>query len=198
MTAARSRQWISVSLVAAAVAGTFWLYIHTSGQARTPSGASQLPELYIVQPDWTLFDPNGQADKRMRAERLEQWHHEEGARLFEPRMQISDQQRRRWHARARQGRIYPDKASIVLEKQVVLHREPETGGLVVTTSRLHIAHQGDSVETDAPVELQAGSWHFTSKGLRSSLGGQRLELLGQVNGELRSKRSPPEGRGIQE
>ena len=84
--------------------------------------------------------------------------------------------------RRRQGRLDPDKGSILLEKQVVLHREPQTGGLTLSTARLHIAEQGDRVETDAPVELQAGSWHFTAKWLRSSLGGQRLELLEQVRG----------------
>lgn len=190
MTSARSQQWIMLGL-AVAVAGTFWLYLDNSDRDMLQTGASHLPDLYIDQPHWTLFDPQGRADKHMRAKRLEKWSDEAGARLIEPHLQINDQQQRQWLARARQGRLYPDKASIVLEKQVVLRREPEDSGLVIKTAQLRIADKGDTVETEAPVELQAGSWHFSSTGLHSSLGRQRLELLGQVQGELRKQNKAP-------
>ena len=63
-----------------------------------------------------------------------------------------------------------------------MRQEPENDGLHLQTTRLRIDRNGDSVETDEAVVLQAASWHFTATGMRANLGRQRLELLAQVRG----------------
>ena len=168
-------------LFTAAVA-SLWLYLHTGRMGSERSGAARQPDLVIQEPRWTVFDQQGQPVRRLHAQRLEQWQGERGARLIGPRLEISTPQRRQWRAQAGQGWLYPDGQPMVLKRQVIVEREPEKSGLVLKTEQLRIADSGDLVETDAAVVLQAGSWHFTSKGLRTDLGRQRLELLGQVRG----------------
>ncbi len=175
------QQWTPLALFAAA-AFSLWLYIHTTGMGSTGSGDARQPELFIQQPSWTVFDQQGQPVRRLHAQRLEQWSDQQGARLIEPQLVLSDSQQRQWHAQARRGWIYPDRQSMVLDQQVTIEREPGKNVLVLKTEHLRIADSGDLVETDAAVVLQAGRWHFTSNGLRTDLGRQRLELLKQVRG----------------
>lgn len=140
------------------------------------------PDFYIQQPDWQLFDNNGELKHTLQAKRLEQWPGETQARLMQPRLRLIDQQQQVWQARAERGWIPGDQHSLVLEKHVKLQREPVNDGPVVTTERLRIAAKGDVIETDRPVVLTAGNWHFSAIGLRAELGRQQLELLGKVRG----------------
>jgi len=168
--------------LSAVTAASLWLYLHTSQRDSTPYPVAQLPELYIDQPRWTMFDPQGRLSRQLHAQRLEQWAGEEAARLIQPQLTINDRQQRQWRVHAGSGWIYPDDRPFLLEQDVVMHQQPENSGLFLNTTRLRIDHSGDSVETDAPVELRAGSWHFTAKGMRANLGRQQPELLAQVRG----------------
>lgn len=147
-----------------------------------PYPASQLPDLYISQPHWALFDQQGRLARQLRAQGLEQWPGEEAARLIQPQLTINDRQQRQWRLHASSGRIYPDSRPFLLEQGVVMQQESGNSGLLLETAYLHIDRSGDSVETDASVVLRAGSWHFTGKGMRADLDRQQLELLTQVRG----------------
>jgi len=178
----RNRNWLAVTALATATSATLWLYLYTGQLDDYRSGAAPQPDLYINQPHWTLFNQQGQIRRQLHADRLEQWPDEDGARLTEPQLKLSDRKQRQWQATARRGRISPDDQSILLEQEVVLKREPDSDGLVIKTGQLHFTQNGDTVETDDEVMLVAGSWHFTATGLRTSLGQQRLELLNEVRG----------------
>jgi LPS export ABC transporter protein LptC len=171
-----------IAISAATTAASLWLYLHSSQRDSMPHPASQQAELYIKQPRWVLFDRQGRLSRQLHAQRLEQWAGEDAAHLIQPQLTINDRQQRQWRVHARSGWIYPDNRPFLLEQEVVMHQEPENSGLFLKTTRLHIDRSGDSVETDAPVVLRAGSWHFTSKGMRANLGRQQLELLAQVRG----------------
>ena len=178
----RNRHWVAITALATATAAALWLYLYTGQLDNHRYGTSLQPDLYISQPHWTLFNQQGQVHRQLHASRLEQWPDEDGARLTEPQLNISDRKQRQWLATARHGRINPDDQSIVLEQEVVLKREPDNHGLVIKTGQLNFIQDGDTVETDDEVVLVAGSWHFTATGLRTSLGQQRLELLNEVRG----------------
>jgi LPS export ABC transporter protein LptC len=171
-----------VTALATATAAALWLYLHTGQLDNHRSDRSLQPDLYIDQPHWNLFDQQGQIRKQLHASRLEQWPDENGARLTEPQLDISDRKQRQWQATARRGRINPDDQSILLEQEVVLKQEPDNRELVIKTGKLRITQSGDAIETDDAVVLVAGSWHFTAIGLRTSLGQQRMELLKKVRG----------------
>ena len=176
-----SERWTLLGVLAISMA-SFWLYLY-SGRLTLPAPATMpQAELTIEQPHWMLFDTEGHISRQLHATRLERWSGEDGARLFEPRLQLNDSQRRTWLAQARRGRVDTDDTSLLLEQQVVLRREQTAHGPVIRTGRLRIAQHGDSIETDDAVVLDAGSWHFTSNGLRTDLGKQRLELLARVRG----------------
>jgi len=177
----RPFRWMLIGISATTVAG-LWLYLHSSRRDSLPHPVVQQAELYIKQPRWKLFDRQGRLARQLHARRLEQWAGEEAARLIQPQLTINDRQQRQWRVHAGTGWIYSDDRPFLLEHDVVLHREPENNGLFLETARLRIERNGDSVETDAAVVLQAGSWHFTSKGMRADLGRQQLELLTQVRG----------------
>lgn len=178
----RPSSWMLIGL-SAATAASLWLYLHTGQRDSMPHLVAELPELYIDQPRWTMFDPQGRLSRLLHAQRLEQWAGEEAARLIQPQLTINDRQQRQWRVHARTGWIYPDDRPFLLEQEVVMHQRPENNSrLSLKTTRLRIDRSGDGVETDAAVVLQAGSWHFTSKGMRANLGRQQLELLAQVRG----------------
>ena len=176
-----SERWTLLGVLAISVA-SLWLYLYTGRLTLPTSSTAPQPEITIEQPHWTLFDIQGRTSRLLRATRLEQWAGEDGARLFDPRLRFLDRQRRPWLAQARHGRVHTDDTALFLEQQVVLRREQTARGPVIRTGRLHIAQHGDSIETDDAVVLDAGSWHFTSNGLRTDLGKQRLELLAGVRG----------------
>jgi len=165
-----------------AAAASFWLYMHTGQRDSMPYAAAQQADLTIRQPHWTLFDQHGDISTQLHAQRLEHWAGEQAARLIQPRLSIRDRQQRLWRVHARSGRIYPANQPLLLEQEVIMRQEPENDGLLLQTTRLRIDRNGDSVETDEAVVLQAGSWHFTATGMRANLSRQRLELLAQVRG----------------
>jgi len=178
----RPSSWVLIGISATTMA-SLWLFLHSSQRdSMPPLPVSQLPDLYIDQPRWTLFDQQGRLSRQLHARRLEQWAGEEAARLIQPRLHIKDRQQRHWRVHARSGWIYPDNRPFLLEQEVVMHQQPENSGLFLQTAQLRIDPIGDSIETDAAVVLRAGSWHFTSKGMRANLGRQQLELLTQVRG----------------
>jgi len=168
--------------MAGASMAALWLYLYTGQLENDRYGSALQPDLIIKQPRLTLFDTAGQVRRQLQARELEQWPDEAGARLAGPRLTISDRLQRQWQATARRGRMNPDDQSLLLEGDVVLQREPDRRGLVIKTSRLRIAQNGDAIETDAAVVLTSGSWHFTAMGLRTRLDRQRLELLNKVRG----------------
>ena len=160
-----------------------WLMPHSSQRENAPvSAAPQLPELYIDRPRWTLFDQQGRPSRQLQARRLEQWAGEEAARLTQPRLNINDRQQRHWLIDAKTGWIYPDERPFLLEQEVTVQQEPANNGLLLQTAQLRIDHNTDTIDTEAPVVLRTGSWHFTSMGMRANLGRQQLELLTQVRG----------------
>ena len=166
----------------AATTASLWLFLHSSQPLGLPVPASPLPDIYINQPRWALFDQQGRPSRQLFARRMEQWAGEDAARLIQPRLHISDRQQRNWSVHAKYGWIYPDDRPFLLEDEVVMQQKPENGGLMLQTTQLRIEPSGDRVETETAVVLRAGSWHFTSKGMRADLGQQQLELLTQVRG----------------
>jgi LPS export ABC transporter protein LptC len=174
------QRWILLAALAASL-GALWLQLATR-QAADRESRADLPDIAIEQPFWQLFDERGAARHEVRAARLEQWPGESQARLIEPRLQLTDNRQKRWQATARRGWIPEDQQRIVLEQEVTLQREPAQRGPVITTEQLRIGRQGDVIETDKPVVLASGNWHFSASGLRAELGRQQLQLLGNVRG----------------
>ena len=161
---------------------TLWLFLHGSQRDSAPVSISQLPDLYIDRPRWTLFDQQGHPSRQLHARRLEQWAGEDAARLIQPRLSINDRQQRHWHIAAKTGWISPDERPFLLEQEVTVRQEPANGGLFLQTAQLRIDRSTDTIETESAVVLRAGSWHFTAMGMRANLGRQQLELLSQVRG----------------
>ncbi|HHH44995.1 MAG TPA: LPS export ABC transporter periplasmic protein LptC [Gammaproteobacteria bacterium] len=178
-----NRHWRMVATLAGLSLAALWLYLYTGRLDRQREDDSPQPDLTIIQPRLTTFNLQGQVRSQLYAERLEQWPHEDGARLTEPRLTLHDRMQRRWLATAHRGRTRSGDRSLLLEDRVVLKREPDHHGLVIKTGKLHIAQNGDTIETDDAVVLTSGSWHFTAMGLRTRLDRQRLELLNKVRGK---------------
>ena len=178
------QHWI---LAVACIAGlaTVWLHFSTSQTNPALPGLSAEPDIYIEHPVWSQFDNKGELSRRLRADRLEQWPDEPDARLKEPRLTLLDSRQQPWNANARKGRIGQigeTRATLVLEHQVELSREPPPGGLVLRTEQLRVADRGNLVETNQPVVLKSGSWQVSAEGFRAELGNQQLELIGNVRG----------------
>ncbi len=176
-----AQRWVLLATLAASLAA-LWLQLVTRQAAERVGHRADLPDVTIEQPFWQLFDENGAVRHEVHATRLEKWPGEPQVRLIEPRLQLTDTRRQRWRATARRGWIPEDQQRIVLEQQVRLQREPAQAGPVITTEQLRIERQGDVIETDQPVVLASGNWHFKASGLRAELSQAQLQLLGNVRG----------------
>jgi LPS export ABC transporter protein LptC len=159
---------------------TLWLNLYTLHAADTSRHTA--PELYIDRPHWQIFDARGRLERELRAARLEKSPADARARLTEPRLELVERDRQRWQADARAGWIDEDRHQLNLEQQVRLQRAAPSGGLTLATETLRIAEGGGLIETDRPVVLTSGNWHFTATGLRAELGRQQLQLLENVRG----------------
>jgi LPS export ABC transporter protein LptC len=167
--------------VAAGLAA-FWLQVSVR-QAADADGGPARPDVVVEQPFWQLFDEHGAVRHSGRAARLEQWPGEAHARLFEPRVALTDAQQQHWRASARRGRVSADRQDVELERQVRLQRAgPGAHGLVVTGARLRISQPDTVIESDQPVVLASGSWQFNADGLRAEPDRHQLQLLGNVRG----------------
>ena len=179
MTARQRRILLVACLASLAI---IWLHFYTNQSFSTVQRAANLPDLFIESPMWQQFNDQGEISRQLNADRLEQWPGEQDARLHEPRLTLVDSRQQHWRASARNGGISETQAALLLEQQVKLVRERENGNLVLNTELLRIADRGDVAETDQPVVLESGSWHVSADGFRAELGGQRLELRGNVRG----------------
>jgi LPS export ABC transporter protein LptC len=175
-----ARRWL-LTLAAAAVAASAWLYLDARGAHDTAAGAARAPQLLIDQPRWKLYDASGRVDRRLSAQRLEQWEGKDGAQLVEPRLVLHDARQRDWQLRAASGVIYADRRPIMLHRDVEL-TQLSPGGLTARTRHLQLGRNGQRMKTDSAVELESGNWRFTADGMRANLGEQRLQLLGNVRG----------------
>lgn len=172
----------ALALAAVATAASFWLLLDAGHKAAGAPGSAARPDSYIEQPRWQQFDDQGRRVRQLQARRAEQWSGEPHARLIEPRLTLRDGQQRHWHLQAAHGRLSTEGGPLSLQQQVVLRPLRDGRGPVLTTERLDIGREGDLVETDAPVVLQSGNWHFSAGGLRAALGGDRIELFNRVRG----------------
>jgi LPS export ABC transporter protein LptC len=159
---------------------TLWLNLFTRQADETSRHTA--PELYVDRPHWQIFDAEGRLERELRADRLEKWPADTRARLIEPRLELVDRDRQRWQAGARLGWIDEDRHQLGLQQQVRLQRGAPSGGLTLATETLRIDESGGLIETDRPVVLTSGNWHFTATGLRAELGRQQLQLLENVRG----------------
>lgn len=164
--------------------GTLWLYLFTLRQESAGAQASRQPELYIEQPHWRVFAADGRLTRELRAARLEKWAAESRARLIEPRLLLKDGRQARWRAQARSGWIDERRRQLRLEQQVDLQRQAPAAELAVSTDALQFNQTQGLIETDRPVVLTAGNWHFSATGLRAELDRPQLhlQLLGNVRG----------------
>jgi len=165
-----------------ATAASFWLQLQASRGGPAQAAAAARPDLYIEQPRWAQFDAWGRLVRQLQASRAEQWPGEQDARLIRPQLEIRDRHQRHWQMQAARGRLSADGEPLLLEQQVLLRPVAENDGPLLTTERLSIARGGDLVETDAPVVLDSGNWHFSAGGLRAEFGRERIELLNGVRG----------------
>ncbi|MCG6866221.1 MAG: LPS export ABC transporter periplasmic protein LptC [Thiogranum sp.] len=175
------QRWFFAATLLAGLA-SLWLFLSVRQAGDERDGSALLPDFYVEQPRWQVFDEHGLPKRELLARRLEQWPGEDRARLFEPRLRLTDVQQQHWRASAQRGWIAADQRHMVLETAVNLQREAGDGDLVLHTEKLRIDDKGDVIETDQPVVLVSGNWHFSATGLHAELGRQQLQLLGNVRG----------------
>lgn len=155
------------------------LHLNTLRQAAVTADG---PDFYVEQPLWQVFDRAGRLSRQLQARRLVHEAGDSRGRLVQPRVRLTDAAQRHWRANADAGWLGTDPPALVLEGNVDLHPESRGRGPVVHTEKLRIDDKGDVIQTDQPVALESGRWHFTAAGLHAELGGQQLKLLGNVRG----------------
>jgi LPS export ABC transporter protein LptC len=140
------------------------------------------PDFYVEQPSWQVFDRTGRLSRQLEARRLVHESGDARARLVHPRLVLTDGTQHHWRADADAGWLGSDPPALVLEGNVDLRPKSGQNGPVVHTEKLRIDDKDDVIQTDQPVALESGGWHFTAAGLHAELGGQQLQLLGNVRG----------------
>ncbi len=170
-------------LLILSLAGGALLYLEsTRPEPLSAAAGPSRPDLGIDRPHWRIFDAQGNLGRELWATRLEKWP-DAAARLTLPRLELADRRAQRWQALARTGWL-DDGRHLLLEEDVRLRRQPPADPLQLRTERLRFDETAGRLETDQPVVLTAGNWHFTATGLRAELDRPQLhlQLLENVRG----------------
>lgn len=157
-----------------------WMYATSLQAIQNTDAQHPQASLTIQSLAWEQFDKQGKPGNRIQAERLEQWASEDSARLYRPLIQSGADRRIPWRAQSRQGRIFADRQTLLLQRQVVLNRQLSDKQVRIETEQLMIDLVNYTATTRQPVSVRSGSWTIKAAGFRADMSSRKLDLLGQV------------------
>lgn len=171
---------LQISLTGFALMVGYLTLFWESGQDVLPRDPATNPvDFYAEQLRGEHFDPQGQLQQTLTADRLTHYRTSNEALLIEPRFMSRGSDGRQWRSEAREATLIGEE-SVQLRREVVINEQD--GSARLTTERLTWYPPGQRVETDAAVTLTQTGHTQRGIGLRADLAKQRSELLHQVEG----------------
>jgi lipopolysaccharide export system protein LptC len=172
-----------LAALAAATSVATWQRQNPDPQA--DAGTDTRPLGYYARGTRILVtDEQGRVTARVRAERLDELADEGLLRLEGVAVEYVPPDETAWAISATTASAPKDGSLLELAGDVEIRNLPTDGAAqqTILTQALRFWPDTSNVESDQPIELRVGDWHFRAVGLRTDLKGDTLELESQVHG----------------
>lgn len=171
--------------VLAALAVATWLYLRVPPIAPhpTPTDGAEPLGYYLRSASMLGTDEQGRVAYRILADNLEEFPEQQLLKLEGVRIEYLPAEGDHWLISAAGGTAPKDNSELTLNGQVTLRSEPRSGGkpLVIASETLRFFPESSSAESDTPVSISVGDWHFQAGRLRTHLKGDIVELESKVH-----------------
>lgn len=130
----------------------------------------------------TTMDVDGRIETRLRASVMLHYPHDDSTRLTRPVLEMHNSRRRPWHITADHAITDADDDSIMLEGEVHIWRNGDSGmrEVELVTTDLRVEPDSNYAETADPATIITSSAVTKGIGMRAYLAEDRLELLHEV------------------
>lgn len=153
----------------------FHLGLYTSSKnKKNPLANASMNDAII-----TLYNSNGEANTVIRSPLVEHFNNSDQSTLLKPKIKAISQNHTIWNISAHHGLITPQGKTLILDKHVVLHQEPDANHpetLILTTHLTYYPQQKIATTPDHTRIIRAHAW-LSGDGARLNLNSNTLQLL---------------------
>lgn len=174
------------ALVLLAVAAITWWFGPRQGAPEIQATRDDTrPDYYLKGFTATQMGADGTPLRRLKAERMEHFPHDDSTVLESPLMTVFEPQRPPWTVESEQGWLSGDGELLLLQGAVEIHREQSEGvrPVHIYTRDLRVQPEQNYAETDRPIEIRSDNSRVTSIGMQAWFARpSRIKLLANVRG----------------
>ena len=172
--------------VAAGAAGLALLYglFGAPGNDFETSSANEQRGYYVVDATLTEMGADGTPRVVVRAKSIEQQLADQSVLLSDLSLDYKTAASGTWTVTAHQGRMPPDRGSLLLSGDVRVTGAEARGAAVIRTERLAYDTTSSVIQTADPVSVSFGKHVLNGRGLRVVLNDGTLRLESNVNGRF--------------
>lgn len=173
-------------LVVAAASAMWWLETlrEAPEEQPAPPEARHEPDYYMNDFRLRAYEGAGAPRYVLHGERLTHYADDGSAEVTEPRLRYATAEAGApWHVRGRRGILRPGGDVVDLERDVVLHREPDQRPpITLRTTRMTVFTDAGRAETDRPVTVVSPGQRVDAIGMTAYFGPELIELHQDVRG----------------
>ena len=172
--------------VAASAAGLALLYglFGAPQDDFVTSSADEPRGYYVVDATLTEMGADGTPRVVVRAKSIEQQLADQSVLLSDLSLDYKTAASGTWMVTARQGRMPPDRGSLLLSGDVTVRGTEARGTAVIRTDRLAYNTTSSVIQTADPVSVSFGKHELRGRGLRVVLNDGTLRLESNVHGRF--------------
>lgn len=139
-------------------------------------------DYYMAEFSTRKFDSNGQVEYIFHGETLAHYPDDDRSEVVAPRIELHRPEAI-WQIQSSNGRFDTDPNLFTLEGDVIVYRQREgSAPVTIKTTRLTVATDTNTVNTDQTVEILAPTWRLQATGLSSAIDEGKLALHSDVTG----------------
>ncbi|MDX3907878.1 MAG: LPS export ABC transporter periplasmic protein LptC [Pigmentiphaga sp.] len=184
----RLASWVSVALLAALVAGTWWAadYAQRAVVQDPPRRLTHEIDSYAENFVMVRSDKNGMPTTRMEGDLLEHYPDDDSSEVTQFRAVSQRPERSTMTASSQHARMDQDGARVVLRGDAQLRRLPGQGRplLDVRSEEVTLLPDEDVAFTDLPANVVNGSTHIQGRGMRYDNVSRELTVNNQTRVQI--------------
>lgn len=139
-----------------------------------------IPDAIIENPRLQQYNLYGQLEQIIQGTELLSFAKENRLQIAQPSFVFTEQSGDLWNISALQGNFLQQQNIFQLEGEVEMRRQSERLPLSLTTASLELDLNGQSVQTLAPVLIEAPGHRISGNGIRANLNTNQFEILNRV------------------
>jgi LPS export ABC transporter protein LptC len=173
--------------ILASIAGLGLLYTMFSSRDRDDTeatGAEQRRGYYLTDATLTEMGPDGHPRLVVRAKSIEQQLSDQSVLLSDLKLDYRTETNEMWTVTSDDGRMPPDRRSLLLSGDVVVTGSTSRGSPVIHTDTLAYDTDTNVIQTSDVVNIRFGHNDLRGRGLRANLNRGTLQLESNINGRF--------------